>query len=87
MPSGHDVHALPMSSTSILEILVGLVKLSTRRPRSIDAGTGWYDLRPPVKSTVRRKSTDSVRRMATEFFFVLWTMANKIGGGQRSRRT
>ena len=54
----------------MLEIFVGFVMFRVRRPLTIAGGAdGWVPWRVlPVPSPVRRNTTDSVRRIESEFF-------------------
>ena len=61
---------LPTNSTSILEIFVGFTRFSVKSPLIIAGGAfGCVPaLERPVPSPVRRKTTDSERRMVRLFF-------------------
>lgn len=59
----------PNSSTSMLDIFVGFTTFNVRSPLTIAGGADGCvpDLARPVPSPVRKKTTDSVRRMSSEF--------------------
>ena len=60
----------PTSSTSMLDILVGFAMFRVRSPLTMAGGAdGCVPCRVlPVPSPVRRKTTDSVRRIERVFF-------------------
>lgn len=62
-PSGHVEATTARSSTSILDILVGLVRWRVSRPRTKPGGSFGSGPCLPDGSFVRRKTTGSVRRM------------------------
>ena len=70
IPSGQTVLVFPSNSTSMLEIFVGFARFNTRSPLTMAGGADACvpDLVRPVPSPVRKKTTDSVRRMSSEFF-------------------
>lgn len=53
----------------MLEIFVGFAMFSVKRPLTMAGGAdGWVPCRVlPVPSPVRKKTTDSVRRIESEF--------------------
>ena len=69
-PSGQAVLVFPTNSTSMLDIFVGLARFSVSSPLIIAEGADDWEpcLVRPVPSPVRRKTTDSVRRIDNEFF-------------------
>lgn len=67
-PSNDEVVAFPCSSISMLEMRVGFTMFRVSNPRTIaGAAFSWWWSRP-VRSEVRRKTTDSVNLMQREFF-------------------
>ena len=83
VPSGQAVLVFPTSSTSMLEIFVGFARVNVSRPLIMAEGAlGCVPcLVRPVPSPVRRKTTDSVSRIDSEFF-----MGGKRGGSRRDFR-
>ena len=78
-PSGQDVDALHTNSISMLDILVGLARVMVSRPRTMPDAPFMWERCLPVASPLRRKTTDSVRRISSVFLVALGGAAMAVG--------
>ena len=67
VPSGHAVADFACKLSSMLDIFVGFVRCSVKRPRSIDGRLSSGTRRLPGPSSVRTNMADSDNRMDKEF--------------------